>query len=54
MPINQYDHQAIRQYKEVLGKLPANRNKIEKYRDKTIEQIISMPDVKPMAVNSVK
>ena len=36
VPINQYDHQAIRQYKEVLGKLPANRNKIEKYRDKTI------------------
>ena len=53
VPINQYDHQAIRQYKEVLGKLPANRNKIEKYRDITIEQIISMPDVKPMAVNSV-
>jgi len=35
VPINQYDHQAIRQYKETLGKLPANRNKIEKYRDKT-------------------
>ena len=53
VPINQYDHQAIRKYKETLGKLPANRNKIEKYRDKTIEKIISMPDVKPMAVNSV-
>ena len=53
VPINQYDHQAIRQYKETLGKLPANRNKIEKYRYKTIEKIISMPDVKPMAVNSV-
>ena len=53
VPINQYDHQAIRQYKETLGKLPANRNKIEKYRDKTIGKIISMPDVKPMAVNSV-
>ena len=53
LPINQYDHQAIRQYKETLGKLPANRNKIEKYRDKTIDKIISMPDVKPMAVNSV-
>ena len=53
VPINQYDHQAIRQYKDTLGKLPANRNKIEKYRDKTIEKIISMPDVKPMAVNSV-
>ena len=53
VPINQYDHQAIRQYKETLGKLPANRNKIEKYSDKTIDKIISMPDVKPMAVNSV-
>ena len=53
VPINQYDHQAIRQYKETLGKLPANRNKIEKYRDKTIDKIISMPDAKPMAVNSV-
>ena len=33
LPINQYDHQAIRQYKETLGLLPANRNKIEKYRE---------------------
>ena len=53
LSINKYDHQAIRNYKETLGKLPANRNKIKKYRDKTIDQIISMPDVKPMAVNSI-
>ena len=53
LPINQYDHQAIRQYKETLGLLPANRNKIEKYRDKTIDQILALPDVKPMAVNSI-
>ncbi len=51
--INQYDHQAIRNYKETLGKLPANRNKIEKYRDKTIDEILDLPDVKPMAVNSI-
>ena len=53
LPINQYDHQAIRQYKETLGLLPANRNKIEKYRDKTIDEILALPDVKPMAVNSI-
>ena len=53
LPINQYDHQAIRQYKETLGLLPANRNKIEKYRDKTIDKILALPDVKPMAVNSI-
>jgi integrase len=53
VPINQYDHQAIRQYKETLGLLPANRNKIEKYRDKTIDEILALPDVKPMAVNSI-
>ena len=29
LSINQYDHQAIRQYKETLGRLPANRNKIK-------------------------
>ena len=53
LPINKYDHQAIRNYKETLGKLPANRNKIEAYRSKTILEIIALPDVKPMAVNSV-
>lgn len=53
LPINQYDHQAIRQYKEALSKLPANRNKIKEYRDKTIDEILALPDVEPMAVNSV-
>ena len=53
LPINQYDHQAIRNYKETLGLLPANRNKIKKYRDKTIDEILALPDVKPMAVNSI-
>ena len=53
LPINQYDHQAIRQYKETLGRLPANRNKIKEYRDKTIDEILALPDVKSMAVNSV-
>jgi site-specific recombinase XerD len=53
LPINQYVHQAIRQYKETIGILPGNRNKIEKYRDKTIDKILDLPDVKPMAVNSV-
>jgi integrase len=53
LSINQYDHQAIRQYKETLGRLPANRNKIEKYRDKTIDEILALSDVKPMAVNSI-
>ena len=53
LPITLYDHQAIRQYKETLTKIPPNRNKIEKYRNKTIDQILAMPDVKSMAVNSV-
>ncbi len=29
-PIDQYDHRAIRKYKETLGRLPANKNKIQK------------------------
>jgi integrase len=53
VPINQYDHPAIRNYKETLGKLPANRNKIEAYRSKSIQEVLALPDVKPMAVNSI-
>jgi len=53
LPIDSYDHQVIRSYKETLQRLPANKNKIKKYKDRSIEQILALPDVKPMAVNSI-
>lgn len=53
LPVDLIDYQGIRKYKEVLSQVPANRNKIKRYRDKTIPEILSLPNVKPMAVNSV-
>ena len=53
LTIDSYDHQIIRSYKETLQKLPANKNKIKKYKNKSIQEILALPDVKPMAVNSI-
>jgi hypothetical protein len=53
LPVDSYDHQTIRSYKEILQKLPANKNKIQKYKNKSIQEILKLPDVKPMAVNSI-
>jgi len=39
-------------FKQKLIKLPANINKIAAYRDKTIDEILQMDDVKPMALNT--
>jgi integrase len=39
-----------RNYKKALSRLPANRKKLVKYRDKTIKEILAMPEaeVEPM------
>ena len=53
LPINKLSFDIGRAYKQTLMKLPANRNKIRRFRDITIEQIIKLEDVKPMSVRTV-
>ncbi len=52
-PINQINKERMRQYKSVLMRLPANRHKVARYRGKSIEQILAMDDVKPLAVKTI-
>ncbi len=40
-------------YKKKIIKLPPNMNKSKEYRDKSIEEILQMVDVKPMAKNTL-
>lgn len=40
-------------FKDALMRLPANRNKIKEYRDKSLKEILEMPVSKPMASNTV-
>lgn len=46
--VKDINHQIMRDYKNTLARLPANRKKSPKYRDKTIKEILAIPDVKPM------
>ena len=41
-PIDEYTNVDGRDYREKLSKLPKNRTKIKRYRDKTLKQILSM------------
>ncbi len=43
-------YQIMRDYKNALARMPANRKKSPKYRDKTVKEILAMPEdeVKPM------
>lgn len=51
--IKEINHDTVGRYKDVLIKLPANMNKIAQFRDKSIEEILEMSDVKPMAANTI-
>jgi integrase len=48
--VKDINYQIMKNYKDTLGRLPANRKKLPKYRDMTIKQILEIPeaDVKPM------
>ena len=47
-------HPQLNEYKSKLFKLPPNINKVKRYRDKTIDDILKMDDVQPMARNTLK
>ena len=45
LPLSSLTFENIREYSETIQKVPANVNKIQRYRDKTITQIICMESV---------
>ena len=50
--VNEIGYETALSYKQTIQKLPPNINKIEKYRGKTIEEIIAMKPT-PMAINTM-
>jgi len=44
--------QKARKFKETITRLPANKSKNKKYRNKSISEIIKMDDVQPMSVRT--
>ncbi|MBU2512131.1 tyrosine-type recombinase/integrase [bacterium] len=51
--VDQLSFEIARKYKSILMKLPANMRKDQRYRDKSIKEILELEDVKPVAVNTV-
>ncbi|MBT3194470.1 MAG: site-specific integrase [Verrucomicrobia bacterium] len=41
-------------FRKKLQQLPSNRKKLARYRDKTVRQILAMPNVKPMALETLR
>jgi integrase len=53
LPLNSIDHKLVREYKRILLKLPANRKRSPKYRDKSIQELLNMDIEKPMSISNV-
>ena len=51
--INHIDNQLMLDYRDKLVQLPSNRRKIQKYRNKSIPEIITMNNVKTMSLRTV-
>jgi integrase len=49
LPMVALNAQTILHFRNVVGRLPANMNKLKQYKDKSIETILAMPDLKPMS-----
>ena len=52
-PINRINRRLMDSYKQILMKLPPNMNKLPKYRDKSIEEILAMNVKKTMATETI-
>ncbi|MFT5129676.1 MAG: integrase [Rhodothermales bacterium] len=54
-PIKSIDYEALRKLRDdVLMRLPPNRGKVKRYRDRSMAEILEMSDVKPMSLASVR
>jgi integrase len=51
--VDKLSHEVARKYKRILMKLPSNMRKDKRYRDLSIEEIVKVKDVKPIAPNTV-
>ena len=52
IPISSINYETMREYKNTLIKLPPNINKNPRYREKSIEEILSFSD-RPVSINTV-
>ena len=53
IPLSKVTHSVICEYDETIQKVPANVNKIPRFRDKSITEIVCMEDVEPMELNTL-
>lgn len=53
IPVSRIDHARMREYKQALMRLPANRSKMPQYRGKTIPELLRMDIEVPMSITSV-
>jgi integrase len=53
VPIKTLNRRRISEFKAVLQKLPPNRNKVKKYRDKSIQQLLQMDVQKTLSVRTI-
>ena len=53
LPLSQLTHEIVRDYKETIQKVPANVNKIQRFRDKSITEIVCMENVEPMEIRTL-
>jgi len=53
LPLSHLTDQKIREYRQTIQKLPANLNKIQRFREKTITEIVCMENVEPMELRTL-
>jgi integrase len=53
LPISHLNDIKVREYRQTIQKLPANLNKIQRYRGKTITEIVCMEGVEPMELRTL-
>ena len=53
VPVNSISRRRISEFKATLQKLPPNRNKVKKYRDKSIQQLLAMDIKKTLSVRTI-
>ena len=51
--IKSITHQMMMQFRDKVAKLPANRDKVKRYKGKTVDQMLSMRSVPPMSVTTL-
>lgn len=54
IPASLLAHEHANGYKQTMMALPANINKIAAYRDKSIDEILALPGIKPMSATTVR